>query len=93
MARRLTQEVVEVPGQLATNAINRRFTQIVIEVPIQNPVFPFGETPQVQYPIWSPAYTQPPVEGEALNYASYGGIHQHVIGLGRRREWQQVKRR
>jgi hypothetical protein len=91
--RRVTQEPVEVATKATGTSVNRRLTQIVIEVPIIQPVQPFGSDARLNYPLWSPAAMQSPVEAQSINYASYFGIHAHKITLGKRGIWQRFQRR
>ena len=91
--RRITQEPVETAVKATGASLNRRITQIIIEVPLVNPVHPFESDSRVIYPPFSAADLQPPVEPQAIVYASYFGIHAHVMNLGQRRIWQIFQRR
>jgi len=93
VTRRLTQEVIEVPTKGSGTAVTRRLTQIVIEVAITQPVTVGPTDVRLIYPEWSPAYSQPPVEGQAITYASFFGPHAKIITLGGRRIWQGFLRR
>jgi hypothetical protein len=84
MVWRLTQEPVEVPEHVTGSDLLRRLTQMVVEVPIVAPVHPFGEQPFPEYPLWSPAYIQDPLESKEQVYASFFGMHNKVIVIGER---------